>query len=1525
MKMNDPAPHGIRNIDNEQRRALTPLTGNMQYDYKIVTRPGNQEGSPDKYQYQSFSYPMQGNRPDGQWSLYETQGMTPQVPYLGPPGMPHPYGGPVPDHHWPYRGPDPNVPPSYGEPRATLPLLHGGPGSKHPPRYEGPGPMDPRPYEGQDSIGSPRYGYPGYHVHQQQLDRQHISPKQLSAQHGSSEQFSEQHLSTERLSEQHVSQMSSHQLIYSRKNDRPLEEPGVGKSNTKSFSHDHKQVEDDMGEDKEDDISYVNSILVSKIPKHVKAVDLKKFFESKKSSGGPVEKVDINHEKQTAIVTFQKADVVPRILARCPMLYKKAIIEIKEFRVESESESEVETSDSDLEAPEDLSTIEVHGMSQNTTRDTIHYYFENKRKSGGGNIKELDFDAEKVIATITFEDASVTDKVIRKKHVLDGRTLDVKLFVPPPPVQMCEDKVLLRDVNPDTSRDALDNFLELKASALPKSLIYGEEEGTILVMFDKKIDFGTFASACQKRQLEGSFLKTERVPVTNCVYVGNLSPNTTSDGLEMFFENTKRSGGGDIQKVEMSDNDNSCLIYFEDFKVVDSVCDQRKLVLDTFTLSVHPHYACLGQVSDGDGQTQVFKAPPPIEVHNTDKIKMYAFLYQHEKREVDQTLEAINARIDWPKRKDDVQFSVSPTLSKTTKNVRKLAKTWNDDVLQAMFKIEKGLKIETIQILKEIWNDDLKAKIRGDSSSVSSSVQVSWDAQSCEVTLIGKHAQVDQNARLIEESRRKAENDLERKKKRIREEMYIGIPQLVLLRDLDTLSTMSQDIPDLAVTVDTDRGNILFEGQLTDIKSAKVNIYEFTSKISNTKMEKQFSKAALRFLKTDAVHQYLESKMKEAGIRCSWEVFPSDSYIVLYSLTQPDIVKAADLIKARVMEKSHQIDRLSITLLSKDPWKKLCDDFTKTLPGMVQIEVDMTKCLVQILTIAEHCGKILETIDDFLAKNTTIEESLKLDPGVSKYLKQYKRDDIDLIEKSSTHGNVKISLSNEEMVIRGSRDALNRAKPLVADLASNVKCRCFPLDKPGLQEILQSVAGEGCRRDIESRRTCIIEVSTTGKIESTRSSNAGSVLDSQPELIATGTTKNKAVIKTFQGDITLLKVDVIVNAANSSMDHVGGLAKFIVSKGGQSIQDECTEYVKRKGNLLDGSIYCSKPGNLKCKMIAHANSPNWRGGKQREQEYLDGVVWKSLIECGRDGYTSIAIPALGTGVFQYPEDKATHVIIKTILEFLEEETHTSVNEIYLCDINPTAISCFAEELTRQLGEACVVNHNKPVKDQWKRIVQKENIAVSRKRRNLNVQIVKGQIAKATTDVIVNTTSCDLELTNGAVSSSILKAAGQSIQDECHVGYPDGIQHGNVATTTGGQLKCNLIFHGALQSFKNDKTFPQFQDFIRRCLQMADDELMTSISFPALGTGNLAYPHHIVAAEMFKIVNEFNPTTLNEVRFVIYEKDDKSLKAFRDEETKWSSASGHSGVPTQSDLDMMWRQKRTFKTKYWNSSTFQRNG
>lgn len=86
---------------------------------------------------------------------------------------------------------------------------------------------------------------------------------------------------------------------------------------------------------------------------------------------------------------------------------------------------------------------------------------------------------------------------------------------------------------------------------------------------------------------------------------------------------------------------------------------------------------------------------------------------------------------------------------------------------------------------------------------------------------------------------------------------------------------------------------------------------------------------------------------------------------------------------------------------------------------------------------------------------------------------------------------------------------------------------------------------------------------------------------------------------------------------------------------------------------------------------------------------------------------------------------------------------------------------------------------------------------------LNEQLNETFIFLCKVDVIVNTTSKNLDLNQGAVSTSIMKLGGASIQQECHVKYPKGINYGEVAITSGGNLCCKSVYHGALPKWDTD--------------------------------------------------------------------------------------------------------------------------
>lgn len=141
--------------------------------------------------------------------------------------------------------------------------------------------------------------------------------------------------------------------------------------------------------------------------------------------------------------------------------------------------------------------------------------------------------------------------------------------------------------------------------------------------------------------------------------------------------------------------------------------------------------------------------------------------------------------------------------------------------------------------------------------------------------------------------------------------------------------------------------------------------------------------------------------------------------------------------------------------------------------------------------------------------------------------------------------------------------------------------------------------------------------------------------------------------------------------------------------GGRSIQDECNDYVRKKGRLMEGQVYLSAAGNLKCKGVIHAVGPVWQNGTNQEEEYLREAVIKSLEVTSEKRLTSIAFPALCTGVFGYPMREATRVIVVAVRDFFKENLGTPVEAVYLCDVKEDNVSGFVSAMKRELKDVTV--------------------------------------------------------------------------------------------------------------------------------------------------------------------------------------------------------------------------------------------
>jgi O-acetyl-ADP-ribose deacetylase (regulator of RNase III) len=163
-------------------------------------------------------------------------------------------------------------------------------------------------------------------------------------------------------------------------------------------------------------------------------------------------------------------------------------------------------------------------------------------------------------------------------------------------------------------------------------------------------------------------------------------------------------------------------------------------------------------------------------------------------------------------------------------------------------------------------------------------------------------------------------------------------------------------------------------------------------------------------------------------------------------------------------------------------------------------------------------------------------------------------------------------------------------------------------------------------------------------------------------------------LRIIRGDLTEAPVDAIVNAANSRLQHGGGVAGAIVRKGGLVIQEESD----RIGSVPVGQSAITTAGKLPAKYVIHTVGPRW--GEGDEEMKLRSAVRNTLRLAQTKGFTTIALPAISAGIFGFPKDRCAKIMIEEIVSFIRTPNALAGLDIYLLD--EEIIRFFSKEIAR---------------------------------------------------------------------------------------------------------------------------------------------------------------------------------------------------------------------------------------------------
>nr|XP_042699053.1 protein mono-ADP-ribosyltransferase PARP14 isoform X1 [Chrysemys picta bellii]XP_042699054.1 protein mono-ADP-ribosyltransferase PARP14 isoform X2 [Chrysemys picta bellii] len=1121
--------------------------------------------------------------------------------------------------------------------------------------------------------------------------------------------------------------------------------------------------------------------------------------------------------------------------------------------------------------------------------DLVSMYFENKMRSGGGPIKSCVRNNQQII--ITFENAEDAQEVLKKKdHVVKKIALHVKPWqvenIQELP-QMTSSLVVLENIQ-ETTKQCMLTMLVENISGLSEddndfNMEMIPEVNAAVVTFIKDIDIRKFVEKFnQNHRAKQQNITARHLEVTKSIKAEHVPPNVSNDYITVYFE-SKRNGSAQVSDVEQLPEENAAIITFHDQKDVNTVLAKQHS-LDKVPIYVYPYYSSLGTALYGKKRPQI-KLPEPITMSLDPYILQFLQTDNRLIQEINHEMADCKCELMWPQSNcanPEITLCPSNALSKQRSMIR-LIKTWNEDVSKkfscSMSKY-KAIKCEVNSVVWEAIRNCL----------VKDGVLIIPDIPKNMVVLVGNTEIMKGAEQELKELIENARKKIEREKQSIEQTMLVDPGKYAILHLAGLEENVYKEYPSLKIHYDASSKSISLYGVAAEVFKVKSEI-----------LEKVHSMAQ----KSINVHPYIFQFLQHVDNETlSQHLFMSNQINAFYELGTDNIMLIAGspgvLLEAEEEMKKvltyKCIDLEDNSVLKKREWRELVNHLYKA--HNCSKETIIIVELEDQIVIAGYFRAVAEAyqqLSDFVDKHTLVQKVVIAKCVAVVMFVEKEKSNIWLELKKK---GVKIEFGTQNkrkgISLSGPRAEVLQAVTKIEQILSSLHSENVVIDKPGAKVFFKEqehlyVTG------VKQQFNCLIRLQE-GE-EQREDGEVSNVYKKQGQPACEKILQDGVVVAVYKGDLCSHPADVVVNASNEDLKHIGGLAEALLKAAGPELQTECDRIVQKRGPLQPGRAVITDAGNLRCKQVIHAVGPRWN---DREPEkcvrLLKRAVKESLRLAETYNHHSIAIPAISSGIFGFPLKLCAQSIAKSIKETLEDSPGEScLKEIYFVDSSEKTVQAFTDAFKDVFRDKSPRHNSSPPSDAAFKPRKSRN-AQSRKGlqtvttdEGLSIILEKGGIEDATTDVIVNSVSRDLQLDKGPLSKALLSKAGPMLQAQLsEEGLEKVASEGSVFKTDGCNLGCRFVLHAIVPGWKNGEESVQklLRDIITECLQTAEQLSLKSITFPAIGTGNLGFPKPVVAKLMFDQVFKFSRKkkiqSLEEVHFLLHPNDTHNIQAFSDE-------------------------------------------
>ncbi|NXI15503.1 PAR14 polymerase, partial [Irena cyanogastra] len=962
---------------------------------------------------------------------------------------------------------------------------------------------------------------------------------------------------------------------------------------------------------------------------------------------------------------------------------------------------------------------------------------------------------------------------------------------------------------------------------------------------------------------------------TKSVRAENIPPNTPSHYITVYFENEKY-GGAQTVDVQQLPGEDAAIITFGDQKDVTNIL-AKKHSLNKTPIFVYPYYTSLKTALYGKEGPQIKKPDPitlPLDPHIWNYLQGNSTLIEA----IDHEMANCNCVPVWPDplcADPKVTLHPSAIFSERKRSVSRLAKAWKEEVCIAFSHSISKYEAIQCQVSTEVW-EAIRNSFPHDKVLMIPNISEDLHVLVGEKEVVKK---VEQELKLLI---KKATREIEREKQRTELKVKTVNPgEYGILQFTGLEEKFRTEFPDLRMTYDYLQKSVNLSGVPEEVYKVKGEILDLVHKMAK---------------KTINVHPYIFQFLEHIDNETlSQSLFMSKEIIAFYELGAGEIILKGsapdDLLKAEE-EIKKELDHKSITLedqsvLQKKEWQMLAKENCSN--GAVA--VTQAENQIMIAGLSEAVAKAYEELSNFIDENTQVHRVVEGKPmALIKFFEKEKVNDWAALPKKGVKVDFSTHKNCEVISLSGPKTKVLEGVSLVEQILSGLHFKRVIIDLPGAKAYIKEQA-HLLAPHIKQAFRCLVllEEQPEGQLEEQKEQSNRGKLYMQ-------VTMGGTVVALYKSDLCTHLVDVVVNASNEDLKHIGGLADALSRAAGPSLQEECDELVRKLGNLQPGCAVITRAGKLPCKNVIHAVGPRW---SKEKSETCVNLLRKTVKNCLQLAEThkhrSIALPAISGGIFGFPLELCTYSIVSSIKETLEESKgNSSLKEVHLVGFAQDNIQAFSKAFREVFSDSSA---------SYKSLHRVSTVPQSRQRRTsrriqnfpfittqegLNIVLQTGSIEDATTSIVVVSVGRDLQLDKGPLGKALLSKAGPMLQTGLKKeGGGRLLEEGSVLKTKGYNLACSVVLHAVVPMWSQKNTPSKvLGDIITKCLEIAEELSLKSITFPAIGTGNLEFPRSVVAKLLFDKVFEFSSkkkvNSLEEVHFLLHTKDTANIQEFSDE-------------------------------------------